>query len=439
MEKSTMIWVVDYLLNSAWQAPLVLLVALLAARFVAQLYSAAAVHRTWVGALALATVLPACRIDVWPSIAWWHAAAIAGGHVQVAVLPGAAVAAGNLRLSTMMMAVLLTLYLAVTLYFAGRIACSLWKTAKLRRNGSASVLLDPLRLRWEALCARLGVTHAALCESRFVPGPSVVGLRTVLLPSEFIEKVQASDLDAALAHELAHVRRGDFVKNLAYAVLMLPVAYHPCAWLIQKAVAESREAVCDAMAAEALDGRKSYARSLLRLAMAIPVGIRGRATASVGIFEGNTLERRVKIMMDSGKQWRGAARLAALAAVLFLTAGGVVSLVGTHLTVRAADNSTGTPHVLHVSAAKMAGRTVKRVQPKYPEAAKKARIQGTVVLNAKIGKDGAVQNIKVVSGPKVLRRSSLDAVRQWTYKPLLLNGSPVEVETTISVIYSLKK
>src|ERR1700678_3374384 len=101
MERSSMIWMVDYLLNSAWQAPLVLLVALLAARFVARL-SAAALHRTWVAALALATVLPACRIDVWPGMAWWHAATIAGGRVQITVLPGAAAAAGNLRLSPAM-------------------------------------------------------------------------------------------------------------------------------------------------------------------------------------------------------------------------------------------------------------------------------------------------------------------------------------------------
>ncbi|MHB1960022.1 MAG: TonB family protein [Acidobacteriaceae bacterium] len=220
---------------------------------------------------------------------------------------------------------------------------------------------------------------------------------------------------------------------------MLPVAYHPCAWLIQKAVAESRETVCDAMAAEALEGRRSYARSLLRLAMAIPVGLRGGATAAVGIFEGNTLERRVGIMMERGKQLRGAARLAAMVAVMLLSGAAVVSMVETHVTVRAANNPAGNKHVLHVSAGEMASRIEKRVMPKYPEAAKKARIQGKVVLNAIIGKDGTIESLKVVSGPKELQRSSLDAVRQWTYKPFLLKGNPVEVETTISVVYSLNK
>jgi outer membrane biosynthesis protein TonB len=62
-----------------------------------------------------------------------------------------------------------------------------------------------------------------------------------------------------------------------------------------------------------------------------------------------------------------------------------------------------------------------------------------VVLNAVIGKDGTVQNLNVVSGPGELQQSSLDAVSQWTYKPYLLNGDPIEVETTINVIYSLAK
>jgi outer membrane biosynthesis protein TonB len=56
-----------------------------------------------------------------------------------------------------------------------------------------------------------------------------------------------------------------------------------------------------------------------------------------------------------------------------------------------------------------------------------------------IGKDGTVEELRVASGPKELQQSSLDAVRQWIYKPFLLNGDPVEVKTTINVVYSLAK
>jgi protein TonB len=80
---------------------------------------------------------------------------------------------------------------------------------------------------------------------------------------------------------------------------------------------------------------------------------------------------------------------------------------------------------------------VKKVQPEYPADAKKAGIKGTVALDATIGKDGKIEHLSVLSGPAELQKSALDAVRQWEYQPFLLNGDPIEVETTINVIYTL--
>jgi len=75
--------------------------------------------------------------------------------------------------------------------------------------------------------------------------------------------------------------------------------------------------------------------------------------------------------------------------------------------------------------------------PVYPAVAKQAHISGTVVLHCMIGKDGSVQALEYISGPPLLMKSAMDAVRQWTYKPTLLNGEPVEVDTTVSVIFTL--
>ena len=67
-------------------------------------------------------------------------------------------------------------------------------------------------------------------------------------------------------------------------------------------------------------------------------------------------------------------------------------------------------------------------------------MQGKVVLDAVIGKDGSMENIKVVKSVRDdLDRSAIDAVKQWKYQPYLLNGDPIEVETTINIIYSLRK
>jgi protein TonB len=80
---------------------------------------------------------------------------------------------------------------------------------------------------------------------------------------------------------------------------------------------------------------------------------------------------------------------------------------------------------------------VRQVQPVYPQIARTAHISGTVVLHAIIAKDGTIQELQYVSGPPLLMRAAMDAVREWRYKPTLLNGEPVEVDTTISVVFTL--
>ncbi len=87
----------------------------------------------------------------------------------------------------------------------------------------------------------------------------------------------------------------------------------------------------------------------------------------------------------------------------------------------------------NVTAASILNQT----RPLYPPLARQARIQGNVVLHAIIDKDGKVAQLEVISGHPLLVQSALDAVRQWRYKPTLLNGDPVEVDTTITVTFTM--
>ena len=82
---------------------------------------------------------------------------------------------------------------------------------------------------------------------------------------------------------------------------------------------------------------------------------------------------------------------------------------------------------------------VNKVQPVYPPLARQTRISGTVRLHAIISKSGSVESLEVISGHPLLVRAAMDAVQQWKYKPTLLNGEPVEVDTTIDVIFSLNQ
>ncbi len=97
------------------------------------------------------------------------------------------------------------------------------------------------------------------------------------------------------------------------------------------------------------------------------------------------------------------------------------------------------PAVAHPSRIShmMEGNLIRRVQPEYPPIARSARIQGQVVLAAIINKEGKIENLRVLAGHPMLVHAALEAVSQWRYRPYALNNEPVEVETQITVNFSL--
>ncbi len=96
-----------------------------------------------------------------------------------------------------------------------------------------------------------------------------------------------------------------------------------------------------------------------------------------------------------------------------------------------------TPQRVRVSQGVTQGLLVHQVKPTYPPLARQARIQGAVILQAVISKQGTIENLKVVSGHPMLTSSAIEAVKQWKYKPYVLNGEPVEVETQVTVNFTL--
>jgi len=92
---------------------------------------------------------------------------------------------------------------------------------------------------------------------------------------------------------------------------------------------------------------------------------------------------------------------------------------------------------VRVSSGVAAGQLLSPIRPIYPAIAKEARIQGTVVIEATISRQGTIENLQVTEGPPMLRQAAIDAVAAARYRPFLLNGEPVEVQTSIRVIFSL--
>jgi TonB family protein len=440
-------WILSYLLNSLWQIPLIFAAGRVAARALRRVGSAAE-HVVWVSVLLLQSFLPACSTlpPGWLSTLFaWDRGAHLSGEAHVAVVMGAGTGQGTLHVRPGLLISIAIAYGTVIAYFAMRFLWRWLRLCGIRREAMEVVLTGEAALDREQCAKRFGTGEVSIAASSRIFGPLTMGLRRklVMLPTNMVAGLPGTDLRTVIAHEFAHIHRNDFLKNLIYEVLSLPVSYHPLFWLTRERIMESREMVCDQMAAET-SGRNEYARSLLRLASLLVEGMSIRTPHAIGIFDANVFERRLMRLTGKDNDIRGVRRLAIVIACAALGVGTCGSVLALSMHVDAAsaasdENKPKTTEPLKVSASEMAGNVVRKVLPIYPVAAKKARIQGTVELEAIIGKDGSVEHLEVVSGPKELQESSLDAVRQWTYKPFLLNGDPVEVKTTINVIYSLAK
>lgn len=116
-------------------------------------------------------------------------------------------------------------------------------------------------------------------------------------------------------------------------------------------------------------------------------------------------------------------------------AGGVIGgiIAQTHIDVP----KIAVPVRQRVSTGVMTGLLIRKIQPNYPPLAKQARIQGTVVLQAQISKEGTIENLQLISGHPMLAPAAIEAVKQWRYKPYLLNGEPVAVDTQVIVNFNL--
>jgi protein TonB len=93
--------------------------------------------------------------------------------------------------------------------------------------------------------------------------------------------------------------------------------------------------------------------------------------------------------------------------------------------------------LLHVSSGVVAGNLLAPIRPEYPQIAKITHTEGTVVIDAIISRTGSIESARILSGPPMLQRAALDAVRQARYRPFLLNGQPTEVQTTITINFRI--
>ena len=302
---------------------------------------------------------------------------------------------------------------------------------KTGRNGApmhAGGLLRPIELRL----------------SRVSIEPGVFGiLRPVLMWLEGIsEHLDDAQLEAILAHEVQHVRRHDNLTSAMHMIVEAVFWFHPLVWWLGSRLVEERERACDEDVLELGSERRVYAEGILKVCefcLASPLA------CMAGVAGGDLKKRMVSIMTERTLQKLGLGRKLLLSAAGLAAVAGPIAFGIVHATPSRAESmpamveDSGQAEPDHVSQKEMQGMVVKKVAPEYPEAAKKAGIQGEVKLRATIGKTGDVENLQVVSGHPQLAPAAIEAVKQWKYRPYMKNGHAVEVITDIDVNFTLAK
>jgi TonB family protein len=329
---------------------------------------------------------------------------------------------------------------------AGAILLAGWRLCglvRLHRYAAEAEIFDP-----GPEVAELEGQIGARAEYRIsvaVEGPLMFGWRrpVIVLPVGFTA-MPVGERRAILAHELTHVRRGDWLKLLAEEAVRCLVWFTPAVHIVVRRGRVAREMRTDILAVEATRDRGSYLNALVAIARR---PIRADALAAPLFLEPRSLKGRVAALLEDHPM-SYARRCATLAAIMFL-------LPVAHRYVR--DAFPSALHAAQQNIHKVGGdvkapRLLTKVDPAYTDEASEAKLEGTVLLSAEVHPDGKAYNIRVtgacqspcVGGYRTdelgmgLDEAAVFAVEQWTFEPGTKDGKPVAVAASIEVNFRLE-
>jgi TonB family protein len=301
------------------------------------------------------------------------------------------------------------------LIFSFRMLWGCTQVAVLRRRGESADAR--LLAAVDALARRMGVARAVrVLLSPAADSPSVTGWLSpvILLPISAIAGLTPDQLEAVLAHELAHIRRHDYLVNLLQMAAETLLFYHPAVWWISTRIRHERELCCDDLAVQASGGALCYARALTALEK-----MRGAHPApALGSTDGPLFHRIRRLVAGSGEY--GPSKLSGMVAISL----GVLCLAlcvnwahgqeptrAFAITIGSAEDGPG------VAVDTAGAALIHRTGIEYPHALIAKRVEGTVSVEATLDSSGNVVDAHVLSGPEELRKAALSSVLNWHFAP----------------------
>jgi TonB family protein len=323
-----------------------------------------------------------------------------------------------------------------TLVLAVRFAGGWW----LARNIAAAArpIDDPaLASMISELLRRGGVTRPiGLLESPAIDTPVVVGWHNprLLVPPAAMLRLSREQLAGVIAHEVAHIRRGDYVINLLHSAAEVPLFFSPAVAWMSRCIRDAREFCCDDEAAARVGDTRHYVEALTYLAtlhttsgMRAAVGITGPRliTRVRRLLQEDTMPRLIRFRLMA----LGTAFVLIVLSGLSLSAASALRLSRqADAPVQRADPGVKSPVLVH------------EVHPQYTDDAKKRKVEGSVELEAVVTSDGTVRDdVRVITSlDPDLDAQAVTAIKQWLFKPGTRDGTPVDVTVQVEMTFTLK-
>ena len=195
------------------------------------------------------------------------------------------------------------LYLLLLIYRGTNLLRAWRSTRAIVSSAYEFRFTEPIREIIQQCGTAFGITRVRILCSAVVPVPITVGVLNplVILPESLLHQVDRELVTSAIGHELVHVARRDYLANLIYEFLYLPLSFHPAAALARRRIKQTRELCCDELVAAKLLRPEIYARSLVRLIGSVPITRRLAANTTIGITESDNLEVRIMSLLKTPK------------------------------------------------------------------------------------------------------------------------------------------
>jgi bla regulator protein blaR1 len=310
-----------FLLNACWQIALITAVAAFCA-WLLRGTTARCQHLLWVTALAFSFGLPVLtcasllggeifseppRTTIQPSDEALAPATqlVTDMQESLPTAPPAALeeTAPFILINRNVAAVIVVLYLLFLCYRSGKLFMAWMRARSLKRSAYLIELPEHVRTTLSECQSVLGMRHVQVLCSASIPAPIAVGgfNPLIILPEQLFKETDRGVLTAAIGHELVHILRRDYLLNLIYELISLPLSFHPATTLVKRRIRETRELGCDELVTEKLLDAAVYARSLVYLAGSAINLSRPGATITVGIADADILEERVMTILRRPK------------------------------------------------------------------------------------------------------------------------------------------